>query len=49
MITFLCGLLALIIAIMHGTGKSSQPPLWVAIALLGVGVMVPWIVSMSLR
>jgi hypothetical protein len=49
MLTFLCGLIALIIAVLHGAGKSNRPPLWVAVALLSVGVMIPWIVSMSLR
>jgi hypothetical protein len=49
MITFLCGLLALIIAILHGMGKGNRPPLWIAVALLGIGVMVPWLVSMSFR
>jgi hypothetical protein len=50
MITFVLALLALIIAIMHGTGRGSRvPPLWVAIALLAAGMMVPWLLSMSIR
>jgi hypothetical protein len=49
MITFLCGLLALIIALLHGSGRASRPPLWIAVALLGIGIMVPWLISMSFR
>ena len=42
MITFLLALFALIIAMMHGTGRRGQvPPLWVAVALLALGMMVP--------
>jgi hypothetical protein len=49
MITFVLALLAFIIAVMHGMGKGSRPPLWLAVALLAIGLMVPWLVSMSLR
>ncbi len=48
MITFVLALIALIIAIMSGTGKSPVP-LWFAIALLAIAVMIPWMVSMSLH
>ena len=47
MITFLLALLALIIAVMNGTGKGGRIPLWVAVALLGLGMMIPWLVSIS--
>ena len=49
MITFALALVALIIAIMNGTGRGGRPPLWVAVALLALGVMIPWLVSMSIR
>jgi hypothetical protein len=49
MITFVLALLALVVAILHGTGRGNRVPLWVAVALLSVGLMVPWLVSMSLR
>jgi hypothetical protein len=49
MITFLCGLIALILALMHGSGRGGRAPLWVAVALLGIGMMVPWLVTMSFR
>jgi hypothetical protein len=48
-ITFVLALIALIIAVMHGMGKGGQFPLWVAVALLAIGMMVPWILTMSLR
>lgn len=48
MITFLCALFAPIIAIMHGTGRGNRPPLWFAVAHLAVGVMIPWLISMSI-
>ncbi len=47
MITFLLALLALIIAVMNGTGKGGRIPLWVAVALLALGMMIPWLVSIS--
>jgi len=49
MITFVLALVALVIAILHGTGRGGRVPLWVAVALLAVGLMLPWLVSMSLR
>ena len=50
MVTFLLALCALIIAVMHGTGRGGRvPPLWVAIALLALGMMTPWLLTMSLR
>ena len=49
MITFVLALLAFIIAVMHGMGKGGRPPLWLAVALLAVGLMIPWLVSLSLR
>jgi hypothetical protein len=48
-ITFVLALIALIIAVMHGMGKGSQVPLWLAVALLAIGMMVPWMLTMSLR
>jgi hypothetical protein len=47
--TFVCALVALIIAILHGIGKGSRPPLWIAVALLAIGVMLPWLVGMLIR
>ena len=49
MITFVLALLAFIIAVMHGMGKGGRPPLWLAVALLATGLMIPWLLSMSLR
>ena len=49
MVSFVLALLALVIAILHGTGRGNRVPLWVAVALLAVGLMLPWLVSMSLR
>ena len=49
LITFLCALAALIIAILHGIGKGGRPPLWWAVALLAVGLMLPWVIGMSIR
>ena len=48
-ITFLFALAALIIAILSGVGKGNRPPLWIAVALLAVGVMLPWLVGMLVR
>jgi hypothetical protein len=48
-ITFLLALLALVIALMHDTGRGRQIPLWIAVALLAVGMMIPWLVTLSLR
>jgi hypothetical protein len=48
-ITFLFALAALIIAILNGVGKGNRPPLWIAVALLAVGVMLPWLVGMLVR
>jgi hypothetical protein len=45
-ITFICALIALIIAILHGIGKGNQPPLWIAVAVLAIGVMLPWLIGM---
>ena len=49
MITFVCGLIALIIAILNGAGRGKRPPLWVAVALVAIGLMLPWLVTLSLR
>jgi hypothetical protein len=49
LITFVCALVALIIAILHGIGKTGRPPLWIAVALLAIGMMLPWIIGMSIR
>lgn len=48
MITFLLALAALIVAVMHGMGRA-RTPLWVAVALLALGVMIPWLITMSVR
>ena len=49
MLTFVLALFALIIAIMHGTGRGARTPLWVAVALLAIAMMIPWIITMSIR
>jgi len=49
LITFLCALVAFIVAIIHGVGKNGRPPLWIAVALLAFGVMLPWIIGMLIR
>jgi len=49
LITFVCALVALIVAIIHGIGKGGRPPLWIAVALLAFGMMLPWIIGMSIR
>jgi hypothetical protein len=48
-ITFVLALIALVIAVLHGMGKGSQAPLWLAVALLAIGMMLPWLVTLSLR
>ena len=45
LITFACALLALIIAILNGIGKNGRPPLWLAVALLAIGIMLPWLAN----
>ena len=42
-------LVALIVAIIHGIGKGGRPPLWIAVALLAIGMMLPWLIGMSIR
>jgi hypothetical protein len=49
LITFACALVALIIAILHGIGKGNRPPLWLAVALLAIGLMLPWLIGMLIR
>jgi hypothetical protein len=49
LITFVFALVAFIIAIIHGLGKGGRPPLWIAVALLALGMMLPWIIGMSIR
>jgi hypothetical protein len=49
LITFACALVALIIAIMHGTSKGNRPPLWIAVALLAIGLMLPWLIGELIR
>lgn len=49
LITFLCALVALIVAVIHGIGKGGRPPLWIAVALLAIGMMLPWIIGMAIR
>ena len=48
LITFLFALVAFIIAVMNGTGKG-RAPLWLAVALLSLGLMLPWLVTMLVR
>lgn len=49
LITFIFALVAFVIAILHGLGKGGRPPLWIAVALLALGMMLPWIIGMSIR
>lgn len=48
-ITFLFALAALIIAILNGVDKGNRPPLWIAVALLAIGVMLPWLIGALIR
>lgn len=47
--TFLFALAALITAILNRVGKSNLPPLWIAVALLAFGVVLPWSIGMLMR
>ena len=49
LITLICALIALVVAILNGVGKGGRPPLWIAVALLAIGMMLPWIVGMAIR
>jgi hypothetical protein len=49
LITFVFALVALIVAVIHGIGKGGRPPLWIAVALLAIGMMLPWLIGMSIR
>jgi hypothetical protein len=49
MLTFLLALVAFIVAILHGTGRGGRVPIWLAVAFLALGMMIPWLVSMSIR
>lgn len=49
LITFVCALIAFIIAILNGSAKPGRPPLWLAVAVLALGVMLPWLVGMLIR
>ena len=49
LITFVCALVAFILAIIHGLGKADRPPLWIPVALLALGMMLPWIIGMAIR
>jgi hypothetical protein len=46
LISFLLALIALVIAVVNGTGKSARIPLWVAVACLAVAAMLPHLVLM---
>ena len=46
LITVACAMVAFIVAILHGVGKTNRPPLWIAVALLAFGIMLPWLVGM---
>jgi hypothetical protein len=48
MITLVLALLALILAVVNGTGQG-RAPLWIAVVLLALAVMVPNIASFGLR
>ena len=49
MLTFVLALFALIIAVMSGTGRGARTPLWVAVALLALAMMIPWLITVSIR
>jgi len=48
LITFVFALIAFIIAVMNGTGKG-KAPLWLAVALLSLGLMLSWLAAMLVR
>ena len=48
MLTFVLALFAFIIAIMHGRGRGRRYPLWLAVALVALGEMIPWLLTISL-
>jgi len=48
LLSFLLAVAALAIAIFNGTGRG-RPPLWVAVALLAIAMMLPWVFSMAIR
>ena len=48
MITFVFELCAVIIAVMNGMSKGVRIPLWVAVALLALAMMLPRLASVSL-
>jgi hypothetical protein len=33
---------------MHGMGKGTRARLWLAAAVLAIGIMIPWLVTISL-
>jgi hypothetical protein len=45
LITAGCALAALIISLVNGLGGRGKPPLWIAVALVSFGVMLPWLLS----
>lgn len=45
LIAFLFALAAFIVAVMNGVGRGGRPPLWIAVALLSLGIMLPWVAS----
>ncbi len=49
MISFVLALIALIIAATHAARRGRKIPLWVAIALLALAMMIPWLLTLSAR
>jgi len=48
MITFVLALIAFVIAIVNGIGKG-RAPLWLAVALMALGLMLPWMANLMIR
>lgn len=48
MITFVLALIAFVIAIVNGMGKG-RAPLWLAVALMALGLMLPWMANLMIR
>jgi hypothetical protein len=48
MLSFVLALCAVIIAFMNGTGRGIRIPLWVAVALLALAMIIPRLALMTL-
>lgn len=48
LISFLLEIIALIIAIVNGTGRGARAPLWVAVVCLALALILPRLVIMAI-